>query len=78
MNKNDFRVQLPLWNIALLIILIIFSYGVVYAADMLFSDFEGVLVIGDNEVLINWNIPAIVSLLVGISLINLIFFCILY
>ena len=43
MNKNDFRVQIPLWNIALLIILMIFGYGVVYAADMAYSNFEDVI-----------------------------------
>ena len=68
MNKDDFRVQIPLWNIALLIILIIFSYGVVYAADMLFSDFEGVFVIEGNEPYINWNIPGVVSFVIGFFL----------
>ena len=71
MNKKDFRVQLPLWNIALLIILIIFGYGVVYAADMSFSDFEEVFVIEDNEALISWNIPAIVSFIIGFFLLIL-------
>ena len=68
MNKNDFRVQIPLWNIALLIIIMIFSYGVVYAADMLYSDFEGVFVIEGNEAFINWHIPGVVSLVTGLFL----------
>lgn len=68
MNKNDFRVQIPLWNIALLVGLMLCSYGVIYSADMFFNDFDGVVVIENNEVLINWSIPAIVSLCVGFSL----------
>jgi len=73
MNKNDFRVQIPLWNIALLVSSMICSYGVIYAADMLFKDFDGVFVIENNEVLLNLNIPAIVSLIVGLFLLIVIF-----
>ena len=73
MNKNDFRVQIPLWNIALLVSLLICSYGVIYAIDMLFNDFDGVFVIENNEVLTNLNMPAIVSLLVGLFLLIVIF-----
>lgn len=68
MNKKDFRVQIPLWNIALLVSLMIWSYGAVCAVDMQFYTFDDVFVIGSNEVLINWNIPAVVSFSIGFSL----------
>jgi hypothetical protein len=68
MNEKDFRVQIPLWNIALLISLMICSYGVIYLADMQFYNFDELYVIESNELLINWHIPAVVSLLVGFAL----------
>jgi hypothetical protein len=68
MNEKDFRVQIPLWNIALLVSLLIWSYGAVYAADLQFNNVEDVFVIENNKVLSNWNIPAVVSFLVGFSL----------
>jgi hypothetical protein len=45
MNEKDFRVQIPLWNIALLVSLLIWSYGAVYAADLQFNNVEDVFVI---------------------------------
>lgn len=73
MNKKDFRVQLPLWNIALWVILMIWSYGVIYAVDMLASDFEGVIVHTNDGVTINWHLPGVFSIIIG-TLLLIVFF----
>ena len=73
MNKNDFRVQFPLWNIALWAILIIYSYGGVYSFDLLFSDFDGMLGYENDNVVINWNIPVLISIILG-TILLIIFF----
>ncbi|WP_017187065.1 hypothetical protein [Alkalibacillus haloalkaliphilus] len=65
MKNDDFRVQFPLWNIALLIILSIWSYGVVYAIDLVVSDFEGVFYTTGQQVHINWHMPSVLSLVIG-------------
>lgn len=41
MNKNDFRLQFPLWNACLVFLLMIFSYSVIYAIDMWNTEFTG-------------------------------------
>ncbi|MDV2582053.1 hypothetical protein [Alkalibacillus haloalkaliphilus] len=65
MKNDDFRVQFPLWNIALLLILSIWSYGVVYAIDLVVSDFEGVFYTTGQQVYINWHMPSVLSLVIG-------------
>ncbi|MFN7249891.1 MAG: hypothetical protein ACK4M9_03780 [Anaerobacillus sp.] len=65
MNKNDFRVRLPLWNIALLVILLIWTYGVVYMSNMLFKNFEGVFGLNDETVVINFDKLALLSIILG-------------
>ncbi|WP_330948492.1 hypothetical protein [Virgibacillus sp. MG-45] len=65
MNNNDLRVQLPLWNIALMVILMIWSYGIVYSVDVIFNEFEGVYDVVGNSVIINWNLPGILSIIIG-------------
>ena len=73
MNNNDFRVQMPLWNIALAFILMFWMYGVIYAVDLLFTDFEGVFIMVNDGVQVNWNLPAILSLVIGFILIIVFF-----
>lgn len=73
MNNNDFRVQMPLWNIALAIILMYWMYGVIYAVDLLFTDFEGIFVIANDGVQVNWNIPVMLSIVIGFVLIIVFF-----
>ncbi|TKC19324.1 hypothetical protein [Robertmurraya kyonggiensis] len=70
MDKHDFRIQFPLWNIALLSILMIWCYSVVYAADMLFNDFEGTI-LPNGE--IHWNIFGLISFFVGFVLLIVFF-----
>ncbi|MCD8510171.1 MAG: hypothetical protein LRY73_10080 [Bacillus sp. (in: Bacteria)] len=69
MNKKDFRVQLPLWSICLWFILMIWTYGVVYMVDMYFNNFEGSFGVVDDRVIIYWNIPGLLSLIIGTVLI---------
>jgi len=76
-NKNDFRVNIPLWNIALWCILIVWTYGVTHAADLLFSNFEGFFMMVDNELTIKWHTPGMLSLIVG-SILLAIFFLTYY
>lgn len=73
MNKNDFRVQFPLWNIALFSILMIFSYGVVYCSDLLFNQLESPFSYENGEVAINFNIPGLYSLIIGAFLLTTFF-----
>lgn len=73
MNKNDFRVQLPLWSICLWFILMIWMHGVVYMVDMYFSNFEGSFGVVDDSVIIYWNIPGLLSLIIGTVLIIVFF-----
>ena len=73
MNKNDFRVKFPLWNIALYTILMIWAYSVVYLSDMYFNNFEGMF--GVNGEII-WDTPVLLSFFIG--LISLILFFIIY
>ncbi|MDG5786224.1 hypothetical protein QA612_01890 [Evansella sp. AB-P1] len=73
MNKSDLRVQFPLWNIALWIILMIWTYGVVYAVDMLLIDFKGVFENVNGVLIINWHVPEILSIYIGL-LLSIIFF----
>ena len=40
MNKNDFRLQFPLWNAGLAFLEMIFLYSVIYAIDMMNSDYK--------------------------------------
>lgn len=68
MNKNDFRVQIPLWNITLGFILMYWAYGVIYAADLLFTDFQGVFVVANDGVNANWYLPGILSIIIGFFL----------
>lgn len=65
LDNKDFRVQVPLWNIAVWIILMIWTYGVVYAVDMITSDFKGVFVVLDYGLQINWHVPGILSIIIG-------------
>ncbi|MFA9559168.1 hypothetical protein ACERII_17810 [Evansella sp. AB-rgal1] len=73
MSNKDFRVQVPLWNIALWIVLMIWTYGVAHAVDMIISDFEGVYVVSDNGLQINWHVPGMLSIIIGTFLL-LVFF----
>lgn len=73
MNKKDFRVQLPLWNITLWVILMIWTYGVVHAVDMIASDFEGVIVHTNSGITINWHLPALLSVIIG-TVLSIVFF----
>ena len=41
MNKNDFRLQFPLWNACLFFLLMIFSYSAIYAIDLWNTEFTG-------------------------------------
>lgn len=66
MNNNDFRVQFPLWNIALWFIFMIWTYGVIYAVDLLLNGLESH----------NWNVAAITALFGGTFLMLL--FLVLY
>ncbi|WP_078382164.1 hypothetical protein [Sutcliffiella halmapala] len=68
MTNKDFRVQFPLWNIALCIILLIVTYSVVRFTDMLFNGFEGVFSNVGNNVIINWSMLPLLSLFAGIGL----------
>jgi hypothetical protein len=72
MSKNDFRVRLPLWNIGLLIILLIWTYGVVYMSDLFFNNFEGVFGLNDETIVINFDKLALLSIILG-SVLLLIF-----
>ncbi|MBD8069135.1 hypothetical protein [Bacillus sp. PS06] len=73
MSKHDFRVQLPLWNIAIFVILMIFTYGAVYAADLLFSDLEGVFETVDGREVINLHVPSILAAFLGFFLVIVFF-----
>ncbi|MBP3950229.1 hypothetical protein [Bacillus suaedae] len=73
MNKNDFRVQFPLWNIALFVILIIFTYGAVYCADMLFNDFTGAFRLENGRVVPNLELLRVFSIILGAVLLILFF-----
>lgn len=73
MSKDDFRVRFPLWNIALFSILLVWTYSAVYAADMLFSNFEGTI-LPNGE--IHWNIFGLISFFVGF--VSLIVFFVAY
>ena len=72
MNKKDFRVQVPLWNITLLLILMYWTYGIAYAVDMKVSDFEGVFVVVDDGLKIG-HFPGILSIYVGFFLVVVFF-----
>ncbi|WP_033542739.1 hypothetical protein [Planococcus sp. CAU13] len=71
MRKNDFRVKLPLWNIALYTILMFWAYSVVYSSDMLFTGFEGVFNEGGEFALDPF---ALLSFFGGLVLIIIFFF----
>lgn len=73
MNKSDFRVQFPLWNITLWLILMYWTYGVAYSADMLFSDFEGVFEVINDGLKINWHVPGMFSIILGFFLVIVFF-----
>ncbi|MDQ0269798.1 hypothetical protein [Cytobacillus purgationiresistens] len=73
MNKSDFRVQMPLWNIVLCMILLIWFYGIVHYVDLMFDDFEGVFSIVENEVVVQWPVPATISIIIGVILIIVFF-----
>ncbi|ADU32156.1 hypothetical protein [Evansella cellulosilytica] len=68
MNKSDFRVQFPLWNIALWSILIVWSYGVVYAFDRMHGGFDDLFYFSNGELIVNWNVPAVLSFSIGMIL----------
>ncbi|RPF53325.1 hypothetical protein [Aquisalibacillus elongatus] len=76
MNKNDFRIQVPLWNIALWFILIIWTYGVVYLVDLINGDFEGVFKVENGELTADFNVLPLSSVVIGLVL--LIVFLIAY
>jgi len=73
MSKKDFRVQVPLWNITLWVILMYWAYGVAHAVDMIVSDFEGVFVVTDNGLHINWHVPGMLSIIIGTFLLVVFF-----
>lgn len=73
MDKKDFRVQFPLWNISLFLILILWTYGVVYAVDLINNDFEDLLVVAEDGVKLNWHIPGLLSIIIGFILIVVFF-----
>lgn len=73
MNKNDFRVQFPLWNSAFWFILMICSYTVVYMVDMKQLNFQGMF--GDNGEIF-YNKLALLTFIIG--LIFLVVFFIVY
>lgn len=68
MSKKDFRVQFPLWNIALCVILLIVTFSIVRLTDMLFNGFEGVFSEVGNDIIINWSMLPLFSLFVGVGL----------
>ncbi|MDF1510147.1 hypothetical protein PZE06_18600 [Robertmurraya sp. DFI.2.37] len=68
MTKNDFRVQFPLWNIALWMILMFWSFGIVYAVDILAEGVDSIYAIVDGELTIKWHYPALFSMIVGLLL----------
>lgn len=73
MNKNDFRVQLPLWNIALFSILMIWFYGIVYMVDQTFADFEDILIEVNGNLTVNFHLPSLLSIIIGFFLIIIFF-----
>lgn len=50
MNKQDMRVQMPLWNIALGVVLMVWAYGVIYAVDLMVNGFDEAVILKDNGV----------------------------
>ncbi|PKR76754.1 hypothetical protein CEY16_13115 [Halalkalibacillus sediminis] len=73
MNKKDFRIQYPLWMIALYIILAFWTYGVVYTVDISLNDFEDVFVVEDGGMYVALNTLPVISIILG-SLLLTIFF----
>ena len=70
MNKNDFRLKFPLWNVALFTILMIWMYSVVYLTDMYFNEFEGMFGVNGE---FNLNTLALLSFFIGLVLLILFF-----
>lgn len=70
MNKDDFRLQMPLWNAGFFFILMIFSFSVVYAIDSWNSNYRNVF-LEDGTFYINRL--AIISFIIGL-IISIIYF----
>ncbi|QOV10202.1 hypothetical protein [Viridibacillus arvi] len=68
MKISDLRVQYPLWNIALIIILMIFSYGVVRFSDILFPMIRSLIDNDGGVVVARIDMTAIVTIIVGLVL----------
>ncbi|TMW70980.1 hypothetical protein [Alteribacter natronophilus] len=66
MNKKDFRVRVPLWNIAIFAALAFWAYGGVYAVDMMWNGIEVTVENGEASVL--WNMPALAAAFGGMAL----------
>ena len=62
MNKNDFRLQMPLWNAGLIFILMIMLFSGVYAIETWNNDFQNIS-LEDGTFLS--NNPAFIPFLVG-------------
>ena len=71
MNKNDFRLQMPLWNAGFFFILVIFSFSVVYAIDTWNSNYLNVF-LEDGTFYINRL--AIISCIIGLTISIVYFF----
>ncbi|MFD2044388.1 hypothetical protein ACFSTA_09485 [Ornithinibacillus salinisoli] len=69
MNKNDFRIQFPLWNITLYSILIICFYSIVRIVDLTVSNFEGVF----TSIGVNWSMLPLKSFFIGFTLLIIFF-----
>lgn len=71
MSLKDLRIQYPLWNIALFLIFMLFSYGVVHWVDALWYD-PGIVVRFTEEGQV-WDASVIFSTVAGLFLFVLFF-----
>ena len=74
MNKNDFRLQMPLWNAGLILIVMIILASVVYAIETWNNNFQN-LPLEDSTFLS--NNPAFIPFLVG-AILFIIYYLYLY
>ena len=72
MNKNDFRLQFPLWNAGLAFLEMIFLYSVIYAIDMMNSDYKDLYRDG------TFYIDRVALITCGISFLSLVVFFYFY
>ncbi|KMK75867.1 hypothetical protein [Alkalihalobacillus pseudalcaliphilus] len=71
-NNHDFRLQIPLWNMALMASLMIFSFGFIYYVELAVFNTNELFRFINGTVVIQWNVPATISLVLGaVSLITI-------